>query len=136
MITRVELIDLVMPNDCNHYRNAFGGWVMGRIDIAAAVLAKKIAHGPIVTAKVSEINFSRPIPQGSTMKTIAYLQKTGNTSMEIMVKIYIEEDTGGDLFCTEAYVTMVAVDKDGKPKPLNEEKRNWVVERKGDWDNV
>jgi acyl-CoA hydrolase len=37
MITRVELIDIVMPNDCNHYGSAFGGWVMGRIDIAAAV---------------------------------------------------------------------------------------------------
>ena len=127
MITRVELIDIVMPNDCNHYGNAFGGWVMGRIDIAAAVLAKKIAHGPIVTARVSEINFTKPIPQGSTMKTIAFLQKTGKTSMDIYVQIFLEDEEEKDQFCTEAFITMVAVDQEGNPKPLNKEKQEWVA---------
>lgn len=116
-----------MPNDCNHYGNAFGGWVMGRIDIAAAVLAKKIAHGPIVTARVSEINFTKPIPQGSTMKTIAFLQKTGKTSMDIYVQIFLEDEEEKDQFCTEAFITMVAVDQEGKPKPLNKEKQGWVA---------
>ncbi len=127
MITRVGLIDIVMPNDCNHYGNAFGGWVMGRIDIAAAVLAKKIAHGPIVTARVSEINFTKPIPQGSTMKTIAFLQKTGKTSMDIYVQIFLEDEEEKDQFCTEAFITMVAVDQEGNPKPLNKEKQEWVA---------
>ena len=130
MITRVELIDLVMPNDRNHYGNAFGGWVMGRIDIAAAVLAKKIAHGPIVTAKVSEINFSRPIPRGATMKTVACLQQTGKTSMEIYVQIFLEDEEDNDHFCTEAYVTMVAVDQEGKPKALNKEKQGWKADKR------
>jgi len=125
MITRVELIDIVMPNDCNHYGNAFGGWVMGRIDIAAAVLAKKIAHGPVVTAKVSEIVFNRPIPKGSTMKTVACLETTGKTSMDVRVVISVEDFPGLDEYCTEAKVTMVSVDEDGKPRKLNKDKRNW-----------
>jgi len=129
MITRVELNDIVMPNDCNHYGNAFGGWVMGRIDIAAAVLCKKIAHGPIVTAKVSEINFKRPIPKGATMRTVALLEATRKTSMDVKVIITVEDFPGLDEFCTEATLTMVAVDEKGRPKPLNQEKQNWVLER-------
>ena len=122
MITKVLLHDLVMPDNCNYYGNAFGGWIMARIDIAASILAKKVAKGLVVTKRVSEIDFESPIPSGATMETEASLDWTKYTSMGITVTV---SEEGKE--CTKAKVVMVAINEDGTPKPLAEDKRDFVV---------
>jgi len=59
--SKVEMTEIVFPNDANPLGNCMGGRVMHWIDIAAAVCAGRHARTPVVTANVDNINFVNPV---------------------------------------------------------------------------
>ena len=65
--SRVEMTEIVMPNDANPLGNVMGGRVMHWIDICAAVAAGRHARTPVVTASVDQINFHRPVRVGGVL---------------------------------------------------------------------
>lgn len=115
---------LAMPSDTNANGDIFGGWIMSQMDIGGAILAKEIAKGRVVTVAVDKIIFLRPISVGDVVCCYGKLTEVGRSSMQVKVEVWIKKVYEGvrDRVCvTEALFTYVAIDKDGKPRPVPKE---------------
>jgi len=113
--SKVEMTEMVMPNEANPLGNAMGGRVMHWIDICAAICAGRHARTPVVTASVDKIDFHNPVPVGGVLVLLASLNYTGRTSMEVGVKVWHEErPTGNRNHVVSAYLTFVSLDPETK----------------------
>jgi len=118
--SRVEMTEIVFPNDANPLGNVMGGRVMHWVDICAAVAAGRHARTPVVTASVDRIDFHNPVPVGGVVVLLASVNFTGRTSMEVGVKVWHERrDTGSRRHVVSAYLTFVSLDMTtGTPLPV------------------
>lgn len=117
--SRCEMTELVLPGDTNAHGTIFGGKVMQWIDIAASVAAMRHSGGQVVTASIDGLQFLTPIYVGEVVTLRASVNYAGRTSMEIGVRVETENMvTGERRYTTKAYLTFVAVDKQGKPRPI------------------
>ncbi len=116
--SRVEMTQLVLPNNANNRGTAFGGQVMAWIDIAAAVAAARHSNGACVTASIDAVDFVRPIERGHVVVLRAQVNYVGRSSMEIGVRVEGEVFGGGRYHATTAYTTFVALDEHGHPRPV------------------
>jgi acyl-CoA hydrolase len=118
--SKVEMTEIVFPNDANPLGNCMGGRVMHWIDIAAAVCAGRHARTPVVTANVDNINFVNPVPVGAVVVLLASVNFAGRTSMEIGVKVWQEQrSTGERKHVASAYLTFVSLDPESRaPRPV------------------
>lgn len=118
--SKVEMTEIVMPNDTNPLGNAMGGRVMQWIDVCAAVAAGRHARTPVVTASVDSIDFHNPVPVGGVIVLLASVNFTGRTSMEVGVKVWQEDRaTGSRKHVVSAYLTFVSLDPETKtPRPV------------------
>ncbi|RPF54015.1 acyl-CoA thioesterase [Aquisalibacillus elongatus] len=109
----------VLPPDTNSHGTLFGGKLMAYIDDVAAIAATRHARMPVVTASTDSVDFLNPVKEGNTICLEAYVTYTHRTSMEIFVKAITENLlTGEREVCTTAFLTMVALDDDGKPQEV------------------
>ncbi|MCA8978356.1 MAG: acyl-CoA thioesterase [Planctomycetes bacterium] len=109
--SRVEMTEIVFPNDANSLGNVMGGRIMHWLDIAAAVAAGRHARTSVVTASVDRIDFHNPVPTGGTVVLLASVNFAGRTSMECGVKVLREERSTGDRqHVVSAYLTFVSLD--------------------------
>lgn len=114
-----QITRLVMPGQTNRHGSLFGGVAMSLMDEAAGVVATRTARGPCVTAHIASIDFKAPIWQNEAVHVIARLEKVGSTSMRIRVTTVGEDmETGQQRLCTEAEFVMVAIDQNGRPRPV------------------
>ena len=107
-----------MPADANGNGDIFGGWIMAQVDIAGAVLPARIAKGRIVTVAVNQFIFKQPVSVSDLLSFYAKVERIGKTSITVNVEVYAERNPA-DLQVvkvTEANLTYVAIDKDGKPR--------------------
>lgn len=118
--SKVEMTEIVFPNDANPLGNAMGGRVMHWIDICAAVAAGRHARTPVVTASVDQIDFHNPVPVGAVVVLLASVNFAGRTSMEVGVKVWQEDRATGDRkHVASAYLTFVSLDPVTKqPRPV------------------
>lgn len=118
--SKVEMTEIVFPNDANPLGNAMGGRVMHWIDICAAVAAGRHARTPVVTANVDNIDFHNPVPVGGIVVLLASVNFAGRTSMEVGVKVWQEErSTGNRKHVASAYLTFVSLDPESRaPRPV------------------
>ncbi|MDA8346017.1 MAG: acyl-CoA thioesterase [Thermaerobacter sp.] len=117
--SRVEMTEIVMPNDANPLGTIFGGRVMQLMDIAASIAGFRHARCNVVTLSVDSLEFSRPIRVGDAVMLHAWLNWTGRTSMEVQVEVYSEDLITGERARTStAYFTFVAVDPQGQPRQV------------------
>ena len=131
--SRVEMTELVMPGQTNAPGILFGGVVLAWMDVAAGVAAIRHSGGPTVTASMDGVGFLEPIRLGDIVVLRAQVNWTGRTSMEIGVRVDTENPrTGERRYTTKAYLTFVAVDEHGRPRPVppiapqtDEEKRRF-----------
>lgn len=115
----VEMTELVLPNDTNLLGNLLGGRLMHWIDIAGGMCASRHANHIVVTAAVDNLAFHHPVKLGELVNLKAHITWTGNTSMEVLVKVYAEDTLNGDIKLTnEAFLTFVAMDKNNKPAQI------------------
>lgn len=109
--SRVEMTEIVQPNDANILGNAMGGRVMHWIDVCAVVCAGRHARTPVATASVDSVDFHNPVPVGSVIVLLASVNYTGRTSMEVGVKCFREDRATGDRkHVVSAYLTFVSLD--------------------------
>jgi len=73
-----------------------------------------------------------PAHAGDTVLLTGKLTRTGNTSMEVCVKTYVEALNGSRKLVNTAYLVMVALDANEKPASVpklvletDEEKNEW-----------
>jgi acyl-CoA thioesterase YciA len=109
-----------MPADCNANGDIFGGWVMAQVDLAGSVLPVRRAQGRLATVAVNEFIFKQPVRIGDLLSFYAEIIKEGRTSITVKVEVYAERlrSQGAYTKVTEAQLTYVAIDDDGKPRPL------------------
>ena|SRR5258708_35380580 len=128
-----QLTELALPNDANILGNLFGGKVMSMVDLAGSLAAIRHARSPIVTASIDNMNFLEPILIGQLVILRSSVNRVFRTSMEVGVKVWVENVRTGEIKHTaSAYLTFVALDKDGKRQPItpgipvsDEEKRRF-----------
>lgn len=115
---------LAMPSDTNANGDIFGGWIMSQMDMGGAILAKELARGRVVTVSVDSMSFLRPVAVGDVVCCYGKCVKVGRTSMQVKVEVWIKKVADGDRdrHCvTEALFTFVAIDKNGRPRPIPRE---------------
>lgn len=115
------MTELVLPNDTNTFGNLMGGRLMYWMDIASALAASKHCNAPVVTASVDNISFENPIKLGNTVHIEAKVTRAFNSSMEVHMNVWGEDVTQQYRYkSNEAYFTFVALDPNGKPRPVPE----------------
>lgn len=109
-----------MPADCNANGDIFGGWVMAQVDLAGSVIPARYADGRMATVAVNEFIFKQPVRVGDILSFYSKLTRLGRTSMTVKVEVYAERFRAQGQFVkvTEASVTYVAIDDQGKPREL------------------
>lgn len=116
----VNMTELVLPNDTNTFGNLMGGRLMYWMDIAAALAAMKHSAAPVVTASVDNISFETPIRLGNVVHIEAMVTRAFTTSMEVHLLVWGEDALQQYRYkSNEAYYTFVALDPNGKPRPVN-----------------
>jgi len=112
---------LAMPADTNASGDIFGGWIMSQVDIAGSVVAHREANGRVVTVAVNEFQFHEPVYVGDLISCYASISRVGKTSIAVQVDVYAERNRD-DSVCvqvTQAQLTYVAVDENGRPRPVS-----------------
>ncbi len=114
--SRVEMTEIVLPEDTNQYGQVWGGRVMALIDKAAAIAAIRHCRTNVVTASVDSLVFRVPVKLAHILRLHATVNAAFRTSMEVGVKVVSEDPlTGRAVHCCSAYVTMVSLDQLGLP---------------------
>ena len=110
-----------MPADCNANGDIFGGWVMAQVDIAGSVLPARLVRGRMATVAVNEFIFKQPVRVGDILSFFARITRVGRTSVTVKVEVFAERyrSQGEYSKVTEAQLTYVAIDEQGKPHPID-----------------
>ena len=125
--------ELTLPNDANSLGTLFGGKLMQYVDLCAAISAVRHARCPVVTASVDNLTFLHPVRIGQLVVLKSSVNRVFRTSMEVGVQVWVEDLLTGDVkHVSSAYLTFVAINKDGARLPIvpvitetDEEKRRW-----------
>lgn len=109
-----------MPADVNANGDIFGGWVMAQVDLAGSVLPARIVRGRMATVAVNQFIFKQPVRVGDLLSFYASVERLGNTSITVKVEVYAERGLNKRevVKVTEANLTYVAIDSQGKPRPI------------------
>jgi acyl-CoA hydrolase len=114
--SRSVLVHWMGPTDANSAGFVHGGVVMKLIDEVSGLAAVRHSHHRVVTAGADRMTFEQPIHVGQLVTLQASVNAAWNTSMEVGVRVVAENPrTGEELHTNTAYLTMVAVDDDGRP---------------------
>lgn len=119
--SHIELQFLSEPADVNFGGKVHGGTMMKWIDQAAYTCAVQWSEAYCVTVYVGGIRFYHPVNIGHLVKMEAGIIYTGKTSMHIAVNAFSKQ-VGKDQFVqnTHCVIVFVAMDEQGKPKPVPE----------------
>lgn len=114
------MTQIVMPTHTNGAADVlFGGVMMQWIDVCAGVAAMRHAGGRVVTASIDRVDFIHPVHIGDVVILQAHVNFTGRTSMEVGCRVETEDmATRTRRYTTKAYLTFVAVDAHGGPRPV------------------
>lgn len=109
-----------MPADLNQNGDVFGGWVMAQVDVAGAIPAMRRARGRVATVSVNSFLFKQPVSVGDIVSLYADIVRVGRTSITVKVEVYAERNYVDPIIVkvTEAELTYVAIDLDGKKREL------------------
>ena len=117
------MVEMVFPDQTNHYGTLFGGHVLSLMDKAAFVAASRYARSHVVTACSERVDFHTAVELGQLIELTARVVKTGRTSMTVEVVLMSENLISGERkLCTRGRFVLVALDAQRQPlavSPLN-----------------
>jgi acyl-CoA thioesterase YciA len=113
---------VMMPRDTNAVGTIFGGVILAEIDLAAATEAHRHHSGMVVTVSMDKIDFKAPVRVGDLVSFFTETIRIGRSSIKTKISVWASRRFGGGAqdYVTEAEVTMVAVDENFKPIPVQE----------------
>jgi len=112
----VETRYLVMPQQANPQGTAFGGAVVGWIDMVAAMAGQRHCGREVVTAGIDSLVFRHPIRIGDHVVLKATVNYVSRSSMEVGVQVIREDPYSGEqIMATTAHLTLVALDEHKRP---------------------
>jgi acyl-CoA thioesterase YciA len=110
---------IAMPADTNPSGDVFGGWIMAQMDLAAGNMAARVSQGRGATVAVEGMQFHRPLKVGDEVTLYATLTKVGRTSLRIHIDVWGRPRMSEhSVKVTEAEFAFVALDEQGKPRPI------------------
>jgi acyl-CoA hydrolase len=114
-----EYSEIALPNDANHLGNMLGGRVMHLVDLAGALAAARHSRCAVVTASVDSMTFLHPVHIGQLVMLKSAVNRVFRTSMEVGVKVYVEDlRTGIRRHTSSAYLTFVAIGSNNEKVPV------------------
>ena len=114
----LALQTIAMPENANWNGDIFGGWLVSQMDLAGAVTARARAKGRVATVAIDSMAFLRPVPVGAVVSCYTRMQDIGRSSMQILVEVWIVEDSGELAKVTEGHFTFVAIDENGRTRAV------------------
>lgn len=115
--SRVEMTEIILPEDSNSRGSVFGGRVLALIDKCAAICAIRHARGEVATVSLDSVSFLSKVRVGDVLSLCGRLNAVFGSSMEVEVAVHSESPATGDRkLTTRALVTMVAIDDEGRPR--------------------
>ena len=110
------------PADMNGNGDIFGGWVLSQMDVAGGALAAKVAKGRVATVAITAMTFVEPIKVGDMVSIYGEVNKIGRTSITIGLETVVQRRDGNtDIRVTHGTFVFVAIDDEGKPRPVPRE---------------
>ncbi len=129
------MLRLILPADGNQLGSVFGGVILDQIDRVAYITASRHSGGPCVTASFDRVDFIAPVFVGDIVHFDARVTYVGRSSMEVWIRVESERvGTRALALVGNAFVTMVAIGPDKKPRPVapleltNDEERRLFAE--------
>lgn len=118
--SQVIMSNLMLPQQANTKGNVHGGEIMKMMDSTAGVVAQRHARTNVVTARVDQLEFHLPIHIGNVVTCYGKLIFVGNSSMEVLVTVTVEDVSKDEEPKTAltAYFTLVSLDEKGKPQQV------------------
>lgn len=125
-------VQLLTQANLNGYNRLFGGKLMSWMDIVAAVAARRHSERNVTTVRVTDLEFRAPARANDTLMLTAHICHVGRTSMDVCVRVYVEELSGERNLINQAHFVMVALDADERPTEVpgliletEEQKAEW-----------
>jgi acyl-CoA thioesterase YciA len=110
---------IAMPADTNANGDIFGGWVMSRMDQAGGIAGVERARGRVVTVSIDAMTFIQPMRVGDVLEVYTEVRSIGRTSMKIHIEAWaMRFRTNHRDKVTDANFTFVAIDDEGRPRPI------------------
>ena len=102
--------------DANNGGNVHGGVIMYLCDEVAGIAAVRHSGCRVVTVAMDRMTFLHPVYVGHLLTLKATVNAAWKTSMEVGVRVEAENIRSGEVTATStAYLTMVALDDEGRP---------------------
>ncbi len=116
LLAETRIFKAVFPNTTNHYDTLFGGTAMALMDEVAFITATRFTRKTMVTVSSDKIDFNMPIPSGTIIELVGKILHIGNTSLKVLVEIYVEEMYSFDRQkAITGSFTFVAIDENKQP---------------------
>jgi uncharacterized protein (TIGR00369 family) len=129
--SQTTLVQLMEITHANVAGIVHGGEVMKLVDTAAGIAAVKHAGGMCVTVSIDEMSFHHPVHVGDLVTVTAAVNDVGTTSLEVGARVEVEDViTGERRHASSAYLVFVALDDEGKPRPVPRLVPKTAVERR------
>lgn len=111
---------LMTPDTANFSGKVHGGAILKLLDQVAYACASRYAGHYVVTLSVDQVMFRQPIQVGELVTFLASVNHTGNSSMEVGIKV-VAEDIRAKVVrhVNSCFFTMIAVDDDGRPTKVS-----------------
>lgn len=114
--SKITISQQMLPSDANSFGFVHGGTIMKLVDTAAGVVAMRHARRRVATAAIDSMSFLSPVRVGDLVTVRASVNDVGRTSMEVGVRVDVEDLlTGWVTHTSSAYLVMVALDEQGRP---------------------
>lgn len=123
-----RIVEMVFPNQTNHYGTLFGGHALELMDKSAFITASRYARKSMVTVSSEKVDFKSPVKHGHLVEVVGRIAKIGNSSITVGVSLYSEDLLSGETaLCAEGSFVLVAVDKNNRPVQLHQPVSSPVV---------
>lgn len=110
------------PTDINSNGHIFGGWILSQMDIAGGITARRRARGAVATVAIEGMEFLRPVLLQDILSLYTRVERIGRTSMRIRVDVKVNRaDAPEEISVTGGFFTFVAIDENGRPRPVEPE---------------
>lgn len=114
-----RFVEIVFPEQANHYGTLFGGTALNLMSKAAAIAAARRAGGNVVMASSDKVDFHMPVRVGQLVELSAKVVRVGRCSMTVKVEVISETFGKSDRkLAMQGSFEMVSVDDAGRPAPI------------------
>jgi len=108
--------------DLGFHANLFGGKLLAWLDAAGAAFAMEVCDTPrIVTIKIDECLFKRPVKEGQLLKIYGDVFSIGNTSITLYLEARAHNVySGSQSVILSTKIKFVRIDENNDPIPISE----------------